>query len=113
MFILLGVTLEHYLFVQDLLRYGYNPQSLYVILSRLKALKWLVLTFQLSLDYMKRFVPPLKVNYIVRGLLARISIPANAPATEITNFNKWHTTQMEYSYEAEALWKEMHKKKKS
>jgi hypothetical protein len=43
----------------------------------------------------------------VRDLVANIIIPKYAPATEIAKFNTWHTTQLQYSYEAEALWREI------
>jgi hypothetical protein len=76
-------------------------------LSRLKALKWLILTFPLSLGYVRKFVPPLKVILAVRDLLANIIIPKYAPTIEIAKFNTWHTTQLQYSYEAEALWREV------
>jgi len=73
------------------------------MLSRLRSLKWLILTFSLSLDYVRKFLPPLKVIRAVRTLVADIVISPDAPVSEIEKFQKWKSTQLEYSFEAERL----------
>jgi len=102
-----GITLEHELLVSTL--ESRSPQILYVVHSRVRTLANLIMTEQMTIDYVRKFLPPEDLIAIVLELLKRISIPSYITAKELTKFRKWEATQHKYANEA----LQMHQQKRT
>lgn len=109
-----GVTLNHYLYVSNLIRHGYSPQTLYVTLSRVRDLKWLVLLERIDLDYLKKFAPPLPIIQQMKALLHKIVLPSymHKYPEEATKQKSWLQLQLSYIDQATITAESLLRKKK-
>jgi hypothetical protein len=106
-----GVTLENELFISALS--NRSPQILYVVFSRVRSLNKILLTQRLSLDYVRKFVPPEDIVKIMKELLDRIDIPCYIPESELQKLDDWLCMQHSYALQALALHRARTRNKKS
>ena len=96
-----GVTLDNELFISVLS--NRSPQILYVVFSRARSLNKILLTQRLSLEYVRKFVPPEDIVNIMKDLLDRIDIPCYIPESELQKLDDWLYMQHSYAQQALAL----------
>ena len=106
-----GVTLENELFISALS--NRSPQILYVVFSRVRSLNKILLTQRLSLEYVRKFVPPEDIVKIMKELLDRINIPCYIPESELQKLDDWLCMQHSYALQALALHRARTRNKKS
>ena len=93
-----GVTLENELYVSIL--DNRSPQILYVVFSRVRALINLILTERLTMEYVRKFLPPKEIIMLMKALVEKIELPAYAPPEQRQEFAKWQRTQSAYAQAA-------------
>jgi hypothetical protein len=93
-----GVTLLHDLYVSEL--DNRQAQILYVVLSRVLALAWLIFTQPLTMEYVRKFVPSVQVLQTVRDLMDRVFIPSYMTVDQAHVFDQWLRTQQRYCAQA-------------
>ena len=93
-----GVTLLHDLYVSEL--DNRQAQILYVVLSRVLALAWLIFTQPLTMEYIRKFVPSVQVLETVRDLMDRVFIPSYMTVEQARVFDRWLRTQQRYCAQA-------------
>jgi hypothetical protein len=99
-----GVTLYHDLYVSELS--NRQAQILYVVLSRILMLSWLILTQPLTMDYVRKFVPAKIVLDEVHRLMDMVQMPTYAPKEQIKKFYKWRAQENKYYGQAMAIHRE-------
>jgi hypothetical protein len=93
-----GITLEHELLVSTL--DNRSPQILYVVHTRVRLLLNLILTEQMTLEYVRKFLPPEDLIAVVIELVKRVTIPSYITAKELKKFNTWRDMQQRYANQA-------------
>jgi len=93
-----GITLEHELLVTTL--DNRSPQILYVVHSRVRLLANLILAEEMTVDYVRKFLPPEDLIAVVIELVKRVTIPSYITAKELKKFNAWRAMQQRYANEA-------------
>ena len=91
-----GISLPYYLFMGCLDRSGISAQACYVCYSRVLAMKWLVLTEALSLEYFHKFVPPIHVLEAMKHLMTSINYPSYMTTEQTAHSQQWLQTQLQY-----------------
>ena len=95
-----GITLGHHLFIGRLDRSGYVPQSFYVALSRVLALKWLVFSERLEMDYVRKFTPPLHALLETKKLMMKTDLPSYMTQVQLRDYEAWRLLELQYCSEA-------------
>ena len=90
-----GVTLSYELYVSVL--DARSPQIFYVVCSRVKVLLNLIFTQELTLEYIRKFLPPENIICTVKALLDRIEVPSYISPLQRKKFQEWRTTQRKYA----------------
>ena len=90
-----GVTLSYDLYVSVL--DARSPQIFYVVSSRVKLLMNLIFTQELTLEYIRKFLPPENIICTVKALLDRIEVPPYMSPVQRKKFQEWRTTQRKYA----------------
>jgi hypothetical protein len=96
-----GVTLEFELFISILK--NWSPQVLYVAFSRVRDLNKLILTEDLTMEYIRNFLPPKAIIDVTKTMLGKIDVPKYIPIDERVKFEIWLEQQIAYSNEASQL----------
>jgi hypothetical protein len=99
-----GVTLHHDLYVSEL--DNRQAQILYVVLSRILMLAWLILTQPLTMEYVRRFVPPKIVLEEVHKLMNNVHIPVYASKKQREKLTKWRAIENQHYASAMAIHQE-------
>jgi hypothetical protein len=81
-----GVTLDEWMSLGLLDRYGFSEQSLYVAASRVKLMSRLILSEPLTWEYVQKFRPPLNVLLVMKKILDRLDKPAFMDEEQYKNF---------------------------
>lgn len=110
-----GITLENELSVTTL--DNRSPQILYVVHSRVRLMDNLVLTEQMTMEYVRKFLPPEDLINVVIRLIERINVPSYITKKELAKFNAWLATQKRYARQALRLHQQkrmdvLHRKKR-
>ena len=58
-----------------LYRHGFSESCLYVAYSHVRHLEDLVLSTPLTMEYLRKFTPPMAVLMEMKGLLERVDVP--------------------------------------
>ena len=99
-----GVTLVHDMYITSLS--NRSSQILYVAYSRVKFLSQLIISEELSMEYIRSFLPKVEIIKLVRELMNRIDIPEylHNNTIEKQKFERWfdkensyYETAMEYN----------------
>jgi hypothetical protein len=90
-----GVTLDNELYVSTL--DNRSPQILYVVFSRVRALIYLILTEQLTMEYVRKFLPSKEIITVMKDLVEKIELPCYATPEERQKFAAWKQMQTEYA----------------
>jgi hypothetical protein len=106
-----GVTLRHDLYVSEL--DNRQAQILYVVLSRILMLQWLVLTQPLTMEYMRRFVPTKIVLEEVHRLMAMVHMPSYAPKEQRKKFFAWRARENRYYEQAMGIHRDRESSRRS
>ena len=93
-----GVTLDNELYVSVL--DNRSPQILYVVFSRVRKLIYLILTERLTLEYVRKFLPPKEIILVMKSLIEKIVLPSYAPAEQRQQFAEWQSKQRLYAQAA-------------
>jgi hypothetical protein len=89
-----------------------KSQALYVAFSRVRALKQIILTEKLTLQYVRKFLPSKALlNELKRQVMA-IDVPDYIPHTEQAKFFYWKENELQYYNEAIAFHEEKDSRKK-
>ena len=106
-----GVTLRHDLFVSEL--DNRQAQILYVVLSRILMLAWLILTQPLTMEYIRRFVPTKVVLEEVHRLMAMVHMPSYAPKEQMKTFFTWRARENRYYEQAMGIHRDRESSRRS
>ena len=98
-----GVNLEFKLFVGPLDRHGYSESCLYVAFSRVSKLENLVLTEPLTMEYIRKFTPPMAVLMQMKSLLERVNVPPYGTEEDKAAYQEWLRQEKEYLNQAFAI----------
>jgi pimeloyl-ACP methyl ester carboxylesterase len=90
-----GVTLDNELYVSIL--DNRSPQILYVVFSRVRALINLILTERLTLEYVRKFLPPKEIILLMKQLIDKIQLPSYASPEVRHEFATWQRVQTKYA----------------
>jgi hypothetical protein len=87
-----GLTLKHDLYVSRL--EARNEMMLYVVFSRVLALKWLILSEEMKMDYVRKFLPKRHLLEVMAILLKSISVPNYITDVEQEKLTTWVKEQL-------------------
>ena len=98
-----GVTLDFKLFMGPLDRHGFSESCLYVAYSRVRRLEDLVLSTPLTMEYLRKFTPPMAVLMEMKGLLERVDVPPYGTEADKASYQQWLKQEKIYLNQAFAI----------